>query len=221
MRIDLWRDWRQQILIIEDTSFTSCCYIENDGGRIYVILNKTFRFETKGTVTFTGCRTTKDTLEVVGGHVYALYIYLADESSINFIIGEDTSFTTNEADICGEDIFIYIRNMNILNIRTHILFDITTFTNTDNAMFGTGYKLIDKLRIIPLTDYNLLERYIYYSNDTMYVSSRKWGGVDTEEFGDVNSTCNSFEHAVLKQTTPDRTPTNLQSGQQIVYTYIS
>ncbi|KAA6375118.1 MAG: hypothetical protein EZS28_029353, partial [Streblomastix strix] len=55
----------------------------------------------------------------------------------------------------------------------------------------------------------------------MYVSSRKWGGVDTEECGDVNATCNSFEHAVLKQTTPDRTPTNLQSGQQIVYTYIS
>ncbi|KAA6357593.1 MAG: hypothetical protein EZS28_046880 [Streblomastix strix] len=55
----------------------------------------------------------------------------------------------------------------------------------------------------------------------MYVSSRKWGGVDTEEFGDVNSTCNSFEHAVLKQTIPDRTPTNLQSGYQIVYTYIS
>ncbi|KAA6364390.1 MAG: hypothetical protein EZS28_040082 [Streblomastix strix] len=55
----------------------------------------------------------------------------------------------------------------------------------------------------------------------MYVSSRKWGGVDTEECGDVNSICNSFEHSVLKQTTPDRTPTNLQSGQQIVYTYIS
>ncbi|KAA6368963.1 MAG: hypothetical protein EZS28_035509, partial [Streblomastix strix] len=55
----------------------------------------------------------------------------------------------------------------------------------------------------------------------MYVSSWKWGRVDTEECGDVNSTCNSFEHAVLKQTTPDRTPTNLQSGQQIVYTYIS
>ncbi|KAA6384560.1 MAG: hypothetical protein EZS28_019917, partial [Streblomastix strix] len=55
----------------------------------------------------------------------------------------------------------------------------------------------------------------------MYMSSRKWGGVDIEEFGDINSTCNSFEHAVLKQTTPDRTPTNLQYGQQIVYTYIS
>ncbi|KAA6369928.1 MAG: hypothetical protein EZS28_034544 [Streblomastix strix] len=51
----------------------------------------------------------------------------------------------------------------------------------------------------------------------MYVSSRKWGGVDTEECGDGNSTCNSFEHAVLKQTTPDITPTNLQSGQQIAY----
>ncbi|KAA6370750.1 MAG: hypothetical protein EZS28_033724, partial [Streblomastix strix] len=49
----------------------------------------------------------------------------------------------------------------------------------------------------------------------------KWGGVDTEECGGVNSTSNSFEHAVLKQTTPDRTPTNLQSGQQIVYTNIS
>ncbi|KAA6368321.1 MAG: hypothetical protein EZS28_036151, partial [Streblomastix strix] len=47
----------------------------------------------------------------------------------------------------------------------------------------------------------------------MYVSIWKWGRVDTEECGDVNSTCNSFEHAVLKQTTPDRTPTNLQSGQ--------
>ncbi|KAA6396430.1 MAG: hypothetical protein EZS28_008042 [Streblomastix strix] len=55
----------------------------------------------------------------------------------------------------------------------------------------------------------------------MYVSSRKWGGVDTEECGDVNSTCNSFEQAVLKQTTPDRTPTNLQCRQEIVYTYIS
>ncbi|KAA6376884.1 MAG: hypothetical protein EZS28_027592 [Streblomastix strix] len=55
----------------------------------------------------------------------------------------------------------------------------------------------------------------------MNVSSRKWGGVDTDECEDVNSTCNSFEHAVLKQTTPDRTPTNLQCGQQIVYTYIS
>ncbi|KAA6380641.1 MAG: hypothetical protein EZS28_023832 [Streblomastix strix] len=55
----------------------------------------------------------------------------------------------------------------------------------------------------------------------MYVSSCKWGRIDTEECGDVNSTCNSFEHAVLKQTTPDKTPTNLQSGQQIVYTYIS
>ncbi|KAA6372993.1 MAG: hypothetical protein EZS28_031480 [Streblomastix strix] len=55
----------------------------------------------------------------------------------------------------------------------------------------------------------------------MYVSIRKWGGVDTEECGDVNSICNSFEHAVLKQTTPDRTPTNLQCGQQIVYTNIS
>ncbi|KAA6386116.1 MAG: hypothetical protein EZS28_018356 [Streblomastix strix] len=30
-----------------------------------------------------------------------------------------------------------------------------------------------------------------------------------------------FEHAVLKQTTPDKTPTNLQCGQQIVYAYIS
>ncbi|KAA6396363.1 MAG: hypothetical protein EZS28_008109 [Streblomastix strix] len=30
-----------------------------------------------------------------------------------------------------------------------------------------------------------------------------------------------FEHAVLKQTTPYRTPTNLQCGQQIVYTSIS
>ncbi|KAA6361064.1 MAG: hypothetical protein EZS28_043410, partial [Streblomastix strix] len=78
-------------LIIEDTSFTSCCYIENDGGGINVILNKTFRFETKGTVTFTGCRTTKDTLEVVGGRGGALYIYLAEESTFNFIIGEDTS----------------------------------------------------------------------------------------------------------------------------------
>ncbi|KAA6380851.1 MAG: hypothetical protein EZS28_023620 [Streblomastix strix] len=111
--------------------------------------------------------------------------------------------------------------MNILNIRTHILFDITTFTNSDNAMFGTEYKLIDELYHIPLIDYNLLERYINYPNNTMYVSSRKWGGVDTEECGDVNSTCNSFEHSVLKQTTPDRTPTNLQSGQQIVYRYIS
>ncbi|KAA6386001.1 MAG: hypothetical protein EZS28_018472 [Streblomastix strix] len=64
------------------------------------------------------------------------------------------------------------------------------------------------------------QRYIYYPNDTMYVSIRKWSGVDTEECGDVNATCNSFEHAVLKQTIPDRTPTNLQSGQQIVYTYI-
>ncbi|KAA6397512.1 MAG: hypothetical protein EZS28_006963 [Streblomastix strix] len=208
-------------LIIEDTSFTSCSYIENDGGGIYVILNKTFRFETKGTVIFTGCTTTKDTLEVVGGRGSAIYIYLAEESTFNFIIGEDTSFTTNEADICGEDNFIYIRNMNILNIQTHILFDITTFTNSDNAMYETKYKLIDELYHIPLIDYNLLERYIYYTNDRMYVSSKKWGGVDTEECGDVNSTCNSFEHAVLKQTTPDRTPTNLQCGQQIVYTYIS
>ncbi|KAA6355353.1 MAG: hypothetical protein EZS28_049121, partial [Streblomastix strix] len=52
-------------LIIEDTSFSSFCYIENDGGGIYVILNKTFRFETKRTVIFTGCRTTKDTLGLV------------------------------------------------------------------------------------------------------------------------------------------------------------
>ncbi|KAA6382614.1 MAG: hypothetical protein EZS28_021858, partial [Streblomastix strix] len=181
-------------LIIDDESFTSCSYIENDGG---------------------------DTLEVVGGRGGALYIYLAEESTFNFKIGEDSSFITNDADICGEDIFINSRIMNILNIRTHILFDITTFTNSDNAMYETEYKFIDELYHIPLIDYNLLERYIYYSNDTMYVSIRKWGGVDTEECGDVNSTCNSFEHAVLKQTTPDRTPTNLQYGQQIVYTYIS
>ncbi|KAA6359241.1 MAG: hypothetical protein EZS28_045231, partial [Streblomastix strix] len=88
-------------------------------------------------------------------------------------------------------------------------------------MYRTEYKLIDELYYIPLIDYNLLDRYIYYPNDRIYFSYRKWGGVDTEECGDVNSTCNSFEHAVLKQTTPDRTPTNLQSGQQIVYTYIS
>ncbi|KAA6358451.1 MAG: hypothetical protein EZS28_046022 [Streblomastix strix] len=208
-------------LIIEDTSFTSCSYIENDGGGIYVILNKTFRFETKGTVTFKGCRITKVTLEVVGGLGRTLYIYLAEESTFNFIIGANTLFTTNDADICCEDIFIYSRNMIILNIRRHILFDITTFTNSDNAMYETEYKLIDELYHIPLIDYNLLERYIYYPNDTMYVSSRKWGGVDTEECGDVSSTCNSFDHVVLKQTTPDRTPTNLQSGQHIVYTYIS
>ncbi|KAA6370290.1 MAG: hypothetical protein EZS28_034184 [Streblomastix strix] len=71
-------------LIIEDPSFESCSYIENDFGYIYVILNKTFRFETKGTVTFTGCRTTKDTLEVVGGRSGALYIYLAEKSTFNF-----------------------------------------------------------------------------------------------------------------------------------------
>ncbi|KAA6370732.1 MAG: hypothetical protein EZS28_033741 [Streblomastix strix] len=157
-------------------------------------------------------------LEVEGD---ALSIYLAEESIFNFIIGQKISFTTNEANIFGEDIFIYSRNINILNIRTHILFEITTFTNPDNAMYGTEYKLIDELYHIPLTDYFLLERYIYYPNDTMYVSSRKRGGVDTEKCGDVNSTCNSFEHAVLKQTTPDRAPTNLQSGQKIVYTYIS
>ncbi|KAA6380642.1 MAG: hypothetical protein EZS28_023833 [Streblomastix strix] len=103
-------------LIIEDASFASCCYIENDGGCIYVILNKTFRFETKGTVIFTGCRTTKDTLEVVRDRSGALYIYLAEESTYNFIIGEDSQFTTNAADICGEYIFIYSRNINILNI---------------------------------------------------------------------------------------------------------
>ncbi|KAA6359816.1 MAG: hypothetical protein EZS28_044657, partial [Streblomastix strix] len=160
-------------LIIEDTSFTSCSYIENDGGYIYVILNKTGRFETKGTIIFTGCRTTKDALEVVGCRGGALYIYLAEESTINFIIGEDSSFTTNEADICGEDIFIYSRNINILNIRTHILFDITTFTNSDNAMYGTEYKLIDELYHIPIIDYNILERYIYYPNDRMYISIRK------------------------------------------------
>ncbi|KAA6369950.1 MAG: hypothetical protein EZS28_034521, partial [Streblomastix strix] len=45
--------------------------------------------------------------------------------------------------------------------------------------------------------------------------------LNPQECGDVNSTCNSFEHAVLKQTTPDRTPTNLQSGLQIEYTYMS
>ncbi|KAA6380610.1 MAG: hypothetical protein EZS28_023866, partial [Streblomastix strix] len=55
----------------------------------------------------------------------------------------------------------------------------------------------------------------------MYVSSRKCGGFDTEECGDAYSTCNSFEHAVLKQTTPDRTPTNLQCGFQIANTFIS
>ncbi|KAA6367444.1 MAG: hypothetical protein EZS28_037028, partial [Streblomastix strix] len=169
-------------LIIEDTSFTSCSYIENDFGYIYVILNKTFRFKTKGTVTFTGCRTTKDTLEVVGGRGGALYIYLAEESTFNFIIGQDTSFTTNEADICFEDIFIYSRNMNILNIRTYILFDITTFTNSDNAMYRTKYKLIYELFHIPIIDYNLLERYIYYPNDIMDVSIRKLGGVDTKEY---------------------------------------
>ncbi|KAA6402497.1 MAG: hypothetical protein EZS28_001978 [Streblomastix strix] len=208
-------------LIIEDTCFTSYSYIENDDGGIYVILNKIFRFETKWTVIFTGCRTNNDTLEAVGGRGGALYIYLAEESTFKQIIVQDTSFTTNEADICDEDIFIITRNMNILNIRTHILFNIITFTNPDNAMYGTEYKLIDELCHIPLIDYFLLERYIYYLNDTMNVSSRKWGGVDTEECGYVNSTCNSFEHAVLKQTTPERTSTNLQCGQKIVYTYIS
>ncbi|KAA6386002.1 MAG: hypothetical protein EZS28_018473 [Streblomastix strix] len=103
-------------LIVDDTSFTTYSYIENDGGGIYVILNKTFKIETIRTVTFTGCRTTKDTLEVIGCRGGALYIYLAEESTFNFIIGYDSSFTTNEADICGEDIFIYIRNINILNI---------------------------------------------------------------------------------------------------------
>jgi hypothetical protein len=144
-------------MIIDDMSFASFSYIENYLGGIYVILNKTGRFETKGTVTFTGCRTTKDTLEVVGGRSGALYIYLAEESTFNFIIGEDTSFSTNAADICGEYIFIYSRNINILNIRTHVLFDITTFTNSDNAMYGTEYKLIDILYHIPLIDYNPLE----------------------------------------------------------------
>ncbi|KAA6370875.1 MAG: hypothetical protein EZS28_033598 [Streblomastix strix] len=181
-------------LIIEDTSFTSCYYIENDGRSINVILNKTGRFETKGTIIFTRCRNIKDSFELVGGHIYALSMYIAEVSTFNFIIRYNTSFTTNEADICGEDIFIYSRNINILNIQTYILFDITTFTNSYNSMFGTEYKLIDEL---------------------------KWGEVDSEECGDVNSTCNSFEHAVLKQTTPDRTPTNLQCGQHIVYTYIS
>ncbi|KAA6383515.1 MAG: hypothetical protein EZS28_020959 [Streblomastix strix] len=201
---------------------TSFIYIQSSGdinnrGGIYVILNKTFRFETKGTVIFTGCRTAKDTLEVVGGRDRALYFYLAEKSTFNFIIGQDTSFTTNEADICGEDIFIFSRNINILKIRTRNLFDITTFINIDNTIFGTEFKLIDKLYHIPLADYNTIERCIYYSKDTMHVLSRIWGGIDTEDCGDVNSTCNSFEHAVLKQTKPDITPTNLQSGQQIAY----
>ncbi|KAA6381126.1 MAG: hypothetical protein EZS28_023345, partial [Streblomastix strix] len=65
------------------------------------------------------------------------------------------------------------------------------------------------------------EKYIYYPNNTMYVSNRKCGGVDTEECGDVNSTCNRFAHTDPKQSTPDRTQTNLQCGQQIIYTYIS
>ncbi|KAA6380904.1 MAG: hypothetical protein EZS28_023568 [Streblomastix strix] len=55
----------------------------------------------------------------------------------------------------------------------------------------------------------------------MYVSNRKCVGVDTEECWDVNVTCNRFAHTDPKQTTPDRTPTNLQCRQQIVYTYIS
>ncbi|KAA6369951.1 MAG: hypothetical protein EZS28_034522 [Streblomastix strix] len=52
-------------LIIEDTSYTFCSYIVKDGGSIYAILYKTFRFKTKKTVTITRCRSSKDTLEVI------------------------------------------------------------------------------------------------------------------------------------------------------------
>ncbi|KAA6371420.1 MAG: hypothetical protein EZS28_033052 [Streblomastix strix] len=43
----------------------------------------------------------------------------------------------------------------------------------------------------------------------MQVSSRKWGGVDTEECGDVNSTCNSFELYEMHVNQPYRTEADI------------
>ncbi|KAA6396621.1 MAG: hypothetical protein EZS28_007857, partial [Streblomastix strix] len=208
-------------LIIEKSNFTSCIYNENDGGGIYVILNKTALFETRGEVLIEKCETIEDSNETQGGRGGGIYIYTTEESTFNFTIGEKTIFIDNKASICGRDIFVYCRNINILNISERLLFDIYSQYDQNNAVYGTEYKDIDELYHIPLIDYDLLLRFIDYSNDTMYISSRKWGGMDSISNGGINATCNSFEYAVLKQTTPDRTPTNLQSGSQIVYTYIS
>ncbi|KAA6380698.1 MAG: hypothetical protein EZS28_023775 [Streblomastix strix] len=195
---------RGYLSVIGPTKFSFCRSINGNGGGLYVILNQTGSFYTEGDVNIKDCEAVSDITNTYGGRGGGLYMYPNDDSNINFTISEETLFRDNNASLYGRDIFIYCRNINFLKTQEHVLYDVfSPLYNNVNAIYGTEYKDKFELWHIPLVDYDLLVRFVPYFSDIIYVSCRKWVGVDTFACGRYEDPCETFEYALTRILTPD------------------